>query len=273
LDNDSNGLVDWPADVGCSSALDTVEAGYVPNLAPQAQSVRVTEPDYCSQGAGGMPGGSVVWSFSDLNTSDTQGSYRVQIDTDPLFGSPDIDSGKINSGVTSYSIGEGALAWNTVYLARVMVWDNHGLPSAAWTTMSLCIGPGCQPGNTSWSTPVHRYPSAVDFTYLPDAPRANQAVVFTGIATCYNASNNPATCGSWAWTFGDGASASGQSVAHAYTDPGIFAASLAAQDDAGHQCPVNPAAASKAINVGTKLPRWREILPWFNEPVTGASTP
>jgi hypothetical protein len=27
---------------------------------------------------------------------------------------------------------------------------------------------------------------------------------------------------------------------------------------------------SKAINVGSKLPRWREILPWFNTPVTGS---
>lgn len=264
LDNDGNGLADWPADLGCSSAVDPVEAGYVPNIAPQAQSVRVTEPNYCAQG----PGGTVVWSFSDLNATDTQGSYHLQVDADPGFGSPEVNTGRVSSGVTSYAIGQGVLTWNTVYYARVMVWDNYGLPSA-WAPMTLCIGPGCQPGNTSWRTPVHQYPSSTDFTYAPDSPRANQAVIFTGIATCYDASNNPTACSSWAWTFGDGAVATGSTPSHTYTDPGIYSATMYVQDGTSYQCPKSPDPVSKAINVGTKLPRWREILPWFNTPVTG----
>jgi PKD repeat protein len=265
LDNDGNGLTDWPADLGCVSAADTNEAGYIPNLPPQAQSVRLTEPDYCAQG----PGGTVTWSFSDLNGGDTQGSYRVQVDTSMGFTSPDVDSGKVNSGVNSFVIPQGVLAWNVTYRARVMVWDDSDEDSN-WGNMSLCIGPGCNVSNNSWDTPVHQYPSATDFSYSPASPRAGQVVAFSGLATCYDAGNNPTACSAWAWTFGDGATAVVQNPSHTYTDPGVYAATMYVEDGLAQQCPASPDPVSKTINVGSKLPRWREILPWFNTPVTGS---
>jgi predicted outer membrane repeat protein len=68
-------------------------------------------------------------------------------------------------------------------------------------------------------------PSGVNFTH--DAPKSvNQPVSFSGSAAfgqgvVYN------------WTFGDGNSAQGQSVSHAYTQPGIYVVTLTAANAAG----------------------------------------
>ena len=89
----------------------------------------------------------------------------------------------------AYTIPANMLAWNTVYYARVMVWDNFGNASS-WTSMKVCnpvagqtnrclTGGVCSGAQTNcWRTPPHAYPSP-DFNYLPLSPTVNGPITFT----------------------------------------------------------------------------------------------
>src|SRR3989344_5530039 len=55
---------------------------------PTTSSVSVVTPNYCTTG----PSITANWSFSDPSGSPQQ-SYQVQVDNQPSFGSPELDSG------------------------------------------------------------------------------------------------------------------------------------------------------------------------------------
>jgi len=67
-------------------------------------------------------------------------------------------------------------------------------------------------------------PLTTSFSYLPPTPIVNTAVNFTGNASGGNA---PYT---YAWSFGDGASSSGQMTSHRYATSGTFTVSLSLTD-------------------------------------------
>jgi PKD repeat protein len=74
-------------------------------------------------------------------------------------------------------------------------------------------------------------PSALAFTVTPAAPSANSAAVF-------DASNSTPGVGAtqitaYAWTFGDGGSASGRVVSHAFANVGTYAVTLTVTNDRG----------------------------------------
>ena len=226
--------------------------------------VRLTEPNYCTSG----PVGTVDWDYS-ISNPNPQDGYRVQVDNDPAFGSPEDDSCPSGLGCgggtfTEYAIPTGKLAFNTVYYARVMVWNSTGAASG-WTSMSACNGypsspGGCQPGNTRWRTPVHAWPdnrSALNYgpIWAPLNPGAGTPVQFsdrTNFAVGSSGQN-------WSWIFtgGNPASATGQvppTVTYATT--GLYNVAITSGDDVG-SCTNN----TTQINIQGAIPTWREIIP------------
>lgn len=109
----------------------------VPNSTPNPTNVTVTEPNYCSSG----PAANVSWTYSDPNNN-PQSAFQIQIDDQPSFNNPELDTGKVLSSSTSVFTGQGILLYNTTYSARVRVWDSTDAVSD-WVTMSICNGPGC----------------------------------------------------------------------------------------------------------------------------------
>ncbi|WKZ26846.1 MAG: PKD domain-containing protein [Candidatus Paceibacterota bacterium] len=241
----------------CNGVADSVTVTVAANSAPTVSSVRLTEPDYCALG----PGGIVSWTFNDAG--DTQSAYQVQVDDNSGFTSVNHDSGQVSSSATSYSIPQGQLAFNRTYYARVRTWDAGGLVSS-YANMSLCTGPGCAANQQSWSSPQHQYPSSATFTATPQTPRINQNVAFASQAVCYNGGGNPQACASWTWNFGDGTGAGPGAnlgnTSHAYSAEGTYTATMQVTDNEGYTCPAAPA--SQNITVETlPLPKWKEVLP------------
>jgi len=61
--------------------------------------------------------------------SSSQIRYRVQIDNNSGFGSPEIDSGEVVSTDENYTVSSSGLSFNSLYYWRVRVLDNFG----SWT--------------------------------------------------------------------------------------------------------------------------------------------
>jgi PKD repeat protein len=72
----------------------------------------------------------------------------------------------------------------------------------------------------------YRLPAPL-FGYSPKLPLINQTITFNG-----SASYDPVgTIVAWAWTFGDGGTASGIAVTHEYTSPGTYQVDLTVTDN------------------------------------------
>ncbi len=257
------------------STPDSVTVQNPPNQTPLPTAVTVDEPDYCNVG----PSATVRWTFTDPDLGNTQSAYRVQVDDNAGYSNPELDTGKIVSVATTYSISQGILTWNTTYRARVRVWDNNDAVSN-WVEMSVCNGPpgnpsGCAPNNQSWKTPQHSYPSA-GFSWNPLYPIINQIISFkdkepynspyTVETQCYKTPpNTPDTCNEWRWNFGDGTSLTGvyPTPTHTYTNYGNYTVTFQVKDEVSlgvsYVCPVTPLA--KTIIIQKPAPKWKEVLP------------
>ena len=67
----------------------------------------------------------------------------------------------------------------------------------------------------------------MDFSYLPEAPRAGQAVTFTNLSTGGE---------EWAWTFGDGGSTTTKSPVYTYKQPGTYSVILKVDNKNSRTC-------------------------------------
>jgi hypothetical protein len=203
---------------------------------PSATNLSVTQPDYCFSG----PAATLSWRFFDPDSGDTQSAYRVQVDNNSNFSSPEVDSGKVISSSNSYATVPGALSYNTTYYWRLMVWDSKNL-SSNWIS-----GP-------SFSTPKHAYPT-VNFSWAPLAPSVKENVQFADQSTVYGG----ATKSSWAWTFqsGNPSSSSQQNPTVKFTSAGPKTVTLRVTDSDGFAC-----SGAKTVNIGLPLPKWKEVAP------------
>jgi beta propeller repeat protein len=129
-------------------------------------------------------------------------------------------------------------AWDLVLLKL------HGDDAA----YPVCTGPDqgrpgcpagvvCFPTTTTTTTPTPGPGSGncsctANFTWSPESPAVNATVNFTGNATV------DGDCGidAWAWSFGDGATGSGQDVTHNYTSEGTYTVRLNVTLDDGTVC-------------------------------------
>ncbi|OGF27838.1 hypothetical protein A2331_07070 [Candidatus Falkowbacteria bacterium RIFOXYB2_FULL_34_18] len=105
----------------------------------------------------GSPNPRLEWSFSGVQSEfcdcdntpasdcplgspcppSTQVAYYIQVDNNPNFSSPEIDSGIIVSGNHFHNVVGAALNTNTAYHWRIMIRDNYGV----WGRWAKCTGP------------------------------------------------------------------------------------------------------------------------------------
>lgn len=222
---------------------------YTPNVSiavnvptpPVVSNVTANIRDYCTYG----PGADISWTYSG---GTPQSAYRIQIDDDAGFSSPNYDSGKILSSNTAVYAATG-LTWNTTYRSRVMVWDGADTASP-WTNQTTCIGSGCN-GGVSWTTPSGSYPSAA-FTNVPTKPVAGQPTQFTDGSVCLGGG-----CQAWLWDFGDGGTDTVQNPVYTYALQGAYTVKLDVTDGNSNMCSI-----TKTLNASKAIPFWKEVLPW-----------
>lgn len=217
--------------------------------APVVSDVTASIRDYCAYG----PGADISWAYSG---STPQSAYRIQIDDDPTFASPNYAMGKVMSSNNSiYATGTGAagwgpaITWGNTYYARIRVYDGGDVASP-WTNQTICIGAGCN-GGASWTTPSGPYP-VVAFTNVPVKPVAGQPTQFTDGSVCLGGG-----CQAWAWNFGDGGTDTVQNPVYTYALQGAYTVKLDVTDANSNMCSL-----TKALNANKAIPFWKEVLPW-----------
>jgi len=241
-DGFSNGSIGCPP-AGTVISNYKVETDFSTNAPPTAVDLNKTQGDYCF-----APNPPIIlnWTFSDLNAGDIQQSYQIQIDNSgSSFPSPEIDSGVVNGGSSSFApIG---LSFGTTYWWRVKVWDNKGAESN-WVS------------GVSFPTASNRYPNT-SFSSDQTNPLPDRPVVFTNNSTCYNSAGGAVPCSSYHWDFGDGTTVDTLTSApqtHSYATNGPYTVQLNATDASGNTC-----SASIGISVRRSLPSWQEVPPTF----------
>lgn len=111
------------------------------------------------------------WDFVDLNASDSQSAYRLQIDNDTTSATA-YDSGKVTSGTTSHTLTAATLTNGQNWRWRVMTWDSHDVASP-WSEYGFFT--------TSNSGTVNITDPSVDND--PDIVTANYLVVWSVTGT------------------------------------------------------------------------------------------
>jgi len=194
---------------------------------------------------------SLNWNFSDPDPGDSQTAYRLRItrkrdgqvcDTNKQAGTVSSRSALyINNACPNF-------IWYDLtglgYDWYVWVWDKSDQVSA-------------QSNLGHFTTPLHKCPDAIDFTWLPNNPGAGEEAEFTATAACYDSDNK---CNSYTWDFGDGTApvtTTGPTVTHTFPDKKTYTIKLEVKDGDGYIC-----SATKDIDVKWKLPSWTEILPF-----------
>jgi PKD repeat protein len=103
------------------------------------------------------------------------------------------------------------VSWGSTGPKTVTASNSAGCGAASGTRVVSVTppgGPGPNPGNL-----------VAAFTVSPADPEAGEVVTF-------DAGTSAGTPTGWAWTFGDGGSASGMEVTHTYAEPGVYGVAL-----------------------------------------------
>ncbi len=216
------------------TAIDSVVINVQQNPPPSVSPLAPTQGDYCGASS---PPIFLAWQFID--PGDSQSVYRVQVDNNAGFPSPETDTGQVSSSSTQYS--PSNLNYNTTLYWRVMVWDSQGATSP-WTNGS------------SFTTATHQYPTS-NFSWSPTNPGELQATQFTDTSQAYGG----ATKSAWSWAFQQGSPAisTQQNPSVQFTPVGIKQISLRITDSDGYSCQV-----LKSVNVQIPFPDWQEISPF-----------
>ncbi|MBT9146265.1 MAG: hypothetical protein DDT42_02147 [candidate division WS2 bacterium] len=213
--------------------------------------------EYC--GITDHPPVRVRWAFSDPNPGNIQSAFRVQVSTGTVFGAPFIvDTGRTTG--TSYTLllrNLGDIRFNTSYIWRVKVWDNHGLASVPeWAT-------------SSFHTVAHPFPNQKtppelrNFIWSPDPPAVGEVVQFTDRSVCFATGSATTTCSRWRWDFSnDGIIWWGRTnVQHAtrvFTGHVRHIVRLEVEDHSGFVCSI-----TRELTPTLPLPIWREVPPFM----------
>jgi hypothetical protein len=163
-----------------------------PNFPPTATDLNASQGDYCVIR---FPHVFLSWKFIDLNPTDSQSAYQIQIDTDDKFDPPLIhDTQKINSNSQSYSPPPQTLSFTTRYYWRLRVWDSQDAVS------DWILGP-------TFTTPRHSYPFP-NFDWAPEKPNVGSETNFFDRSICYDDRSEGSDCDSqngkidkFFWTF------------------------------------------------------------------------
>lgn len=87
------------------------------------------------------PTPTLNWTISG---GSSQSSYQIQIDQNSSFSDPEIDTGEVSSGSSSYQVAQAGLSFGTTYYWRVKVKDNYNswtdwaVADSSFTTVEAC---------------------------------------------------------------------------------------------------------------------------------------
>ncbi len=216
-----------------------------PNQPPTAINLLVNSTGLCNIE---HPAVFLEWTFSDPDAGDIQSAFHVQVDNDPGFPSPEVDSGKVISSHNEFA--PSPLAFNTTYHWRVMVWDNH-VPAAAsvWAT-------------GTFATIAHPWPDQdsphFDFIWWPERPTVDEVVQFTDRTQFHNP--DPLVVRTWKWDFeNDGIiDSTDEHPTHIFTDHVKHTVRLRVTDGIGF----GPCYIEKYLTPVMPLPEWWEVAPF-----------
>ncbi|MFH1769336.1 MAG: hypothetical protein ABH833_01565, partial [Parcubacteria group bacterium] len=196
-------------------------------------------PDYCISG----PATQVNWIYYDEG-GDPQDRYRVQVDNNPDFSSPEKDSGNVNSSAPFYFA--SGLGFGETYYVQVKV-RNHNHVWSAWSS------------SESFSTPAYAAPN-IDFSWTPEDPAVETVVEFSDDSTVYGGSPI------WSWDFDctveplecDLSESSDQNPNNVFHIQDDYSINLEISDGL-HTCNETQLLSVPAEN---PIPYWIEVGPW-----------
>ena len=217
---------------------------------PTAHDLNVTPPnptDYCW--IIGYPPVRVNWTFFD--PGDTQSAFKIEVDDNSDFSSPEVETGKVNGDSGSYVFQQAGeqLSWGKTYYWRLKVTDSENNTSNWIYPPNPSAGPVTPSPGTPFIT-THPWPEP-DFEWLPAEPTAAEIIQFTDLSQFHDSSQ------SWFWDFGDGQSSTSQNPIYAYPLAGMHNVTLTATDSDNYSCDL-----TKTVKVGLPLPGWKEIPPF-----------
>jgi PKD repeat protein len=166
---------------------------------------------------GGTDSRSIVVTVTAPVPPQASFSFTPATGTAPLLVSfTDTSTGDITSWAWSFTSGTGGSTGPNV---------THTFPTPGAYTATLTVN---GPGGTSSATRaivVTTAPPVASFTATPSIGIAPLTVSFTDQST--------GSITSWAWSFSDGGSATGQNVYHTFTTPGAYTATLSVTGPGG----------------------------------------
>lgn len=192
---------------------------------------------------------TLTWTYSDPD-GDPQSAYQIQLDNNSNFSSPEHDTGRLPSTVTSYIVPGGALVFNTTYYWRVRVWDRRDVD---YSVSAVAVSAWAD-GQT-FSTQPHQAPG-IAYTWDPNAPGTNQKTKFTDEST----TSGGARVQSRTWAFQDGSpsSSSEKKPETRFASSGDKTTSLIVQDTDQLSCGLQRAV---TVSGPGSTPTWKEIKP------------
>ncbi|MEM2822445.1 MAG: PKD domain-containing protein, partial [Candidatus Pacearchaeota archaeon] len=110
------------------------------------------------------------------------------------------------------------------------IWQVPNVDSNEVFNIAVIVSDGKASSGAGWSATVtDTAPENVDFSFSPSSPSVGQLVNFVASATAFDGISG------FSWDFGDGSTASGQSVSHAYAVRGTYTVTLTARDADGDE--------------------------------------
>jgi len=244
-DSTSTAVIGWISfncknESWCPTSSYSVKTSLSISSPPTVAGLSYSFPNPCLQSR--IP--TLSWTTNAKDPHD----YQIQIAASPTFAPLIIDEkvtnvfGSNNSWTppcnyccdippyNNISFGGGTYHW------RVRVHDNNG--TSTWATNTFITKANCYP-----------YP---DFTITPSKPKVDMTVTFNNNSSC------SAGCSSYFWDFGNGmTSTTSGNPTTTYSSSGYKTASLRVTDSHGYTCTT-----TKTFYVGSKLPWWKEIIPF-----------
>ena len=193
---------------------------------PFSHSFSVRQPDYCGVG----PSATFFWGFSDPKYGDSQSAYRVQVDNNSEFSSPEIDEKTVSDSL-SYTAPRGKLAYARTYYWRMKVWDKINNEESPWISSGV-----------AFTTPLHKYP-VVDFSWLPENPKTGENISLSDESVVYGGTVKVR----WSWKFpgGNPLSSSLRNPQTHFVTAGPKNVTLEITDSDNYTCAI-----TKTINLG-----------------------
>jgi hypothetical protein len=197
------------------------------------------------------------WEYSSHCSGDQSG-FRIQIDNNSNFSSPEIDrtvsgTSNIQSVLLATISTPNYLSFNTKYYWRVMV--TSGGISSLWENGS------------SFTTPVHHYPIP-GFTVEPQKPIVDETVQFTDTSQCFDDVSTGSGCSkpndTYSWTFENATPGSSvlENPVVKFTDQGQNSITQQVTDSDGHSCTNQDYNVIEKLYINYPVPTWKEILPF-----------